>query len=51
LFLYLFVNNEDFTPLLSMLPLRAADSLQLAAAIVWADKKPKGIILYAATTG
>jgi len=23
-------------------PLRAADSLQLAAAIVWADKKPKG---------
>jgi hypothetical protein len=42
LFLYLFVNNEDFTPLLSLLPLRAADSLQLAAAIVWADKKPKG---------
>ncbi len=23
-------------------PLRAADSLQLAAAIVWADKKPRG---------
>ncbi|MBI5633474.1 MAG: type II toxin-antitoxin system VapC family toxin [Nitrospirae bacterium] len=23
-------------------PLRAADSLQLASAIVWADKKPKG---------
>lgn len=23
-------------------PLRAADSLQLSAAIVWADKKPKG---------
>ncbi|MCL4479828.1 MAG: type II toxin-antitoxin system VapC family toxin [Deltaproteobacteria bacterium] len=23
-------------------PLRAADALQLAAAIVWADKKPKG---------
>ena len=28
--------------LLQIHPLRAADSLQLAAAIVWADKMPKG---------
>jgi len=28
--------------LLSNYPLRAADSLQLAAAVIWADKSPKG---------
>jgi hypothetical protein len=34
--------REIASRLLLVHPLRAADSLQLAAALVWADKRPKG---------